>query len=812
MKVVKIVSKTLRMIIRSKTSLAAVLLGPLLIITLVGLAFGSMTQYSLNIGVFAHDYDDLVESYLKTIDEDTTYQVTRYPIIDNCINDIRRGSAHTCIEFPRNFQAGGNGTNEIKFYVDQSKTDMVEIIRNVVVDRLSQRTAEITEERTEDVLSRVEAVDNIISEQAVVLQDISSKLRSAEDDLDEAISGFEYLNSLIVGADDRMDDLDDITSDMLGYAEDLRDEAYDAVDIGQSWIDEINHSDYSSLDSIREEVKYLYNDSYEARLDALNLIRDDRDGSSDIESSVASVEQDMVSARDYVEDSIGLIGDVGSAFSQASEDFAGIDGAENITAPVRTSLEPVVSERAPLSYMFPTLLVMVIMLVSVMLAGTLVVVEKTSSSFFRNFVTPTSDMAFIAGIFIANIVVTFSQSLLIILVASLVFGGVMLTNLLTIAVALLIISALFTLLGMLLGYLFNTQEMVSLSGITVSSLFIMLSGIIVPLEQMPQHMIDYSIYNPLLMGEGILRRSIIFQTELINEAIMRDVFLILGFSLILLVLVIVTQRIKKEVFLNGSNIFRKRKVTEDDQKDDEDSGKKDRKGLDFLEDYVGVERDPDKKGIVSRAKGKISSLGFISKISSKLKFKSKEEEVVYTGDEEMTYGTDAGYEQMSADRPVGTDEDEDDAQDEDDEDDSPRPKKPASKGKKGSSGSAKKSVGSKGSSSKSSNAKAKSVKTSKKVDDEVDEGQEDQASMLTRKLEPYQYFVLSSGVIVKSFSGLIEELSEMDEDTFEYHVGDDRNDFYLWIKNVLKQAKAAEKIKKVRDPRKMAKVLRKYLR
>ncbi|MFP4190179.1 MAG: ABC transporter permease, partial [Candidatus Woesearchaeota archaeon] len=719
--------------------------------------------------------------------------------------------AHTCIEFPDDFRVGVNGSNEIKFYVDHSKTDMVEIIRNVVVERLSQRTAEISEERTEDVLSRVEAVDDIISEQAVVLKDISSELNTAEDDIDEALDGFEYINSLIGGSDGRMDEMDDLSSDMLDYSEIMRDEAYDAVDIGQSHID-TNHSDYEALSKIEDRVEETYNDTHEARTDVLNLIREDKDGASDIDSSVASVEEDVLSAKDSVKKSMGLVIDVGSAFAQASDDFAGIEGTENITSPVKTKLEPVVAERAPLSYMFPTLLVMVIMLVSVMLAGTLVVVEKTSNSFFRNFVTPTSDISFIAGIFFANIIVTFTQSLLIILMASLVFGGVMLTNLLTIAVALLIISALFTLLGMLLGYLFNTQEMVSLAGITVSSLFIMLSGVIIPLEQMPEYMIKYTAYNPLLMGEGILRRSIIFQTELINEAIMRDVFMIVGFSLVLLLLVIVTQKAKKEVFLNGSNLFRKKKVTEEDVKEDDGpEGRKEKKGLDFLEDYVGDENASRKKGsMLSAAKKKISSSGVFTRLTSKLRPKSKVDEVVYTGDEEMTYGVDA-EDDTDHDDESDSDAGKNEEHNKDTTDSESPDLKNSKKTRKKPSKARKDNAGKK---SKSSSIKATKKYSQGEADvEELDDASPEQSEpMLTRKLEPYQYFVLSSGVIIKSFGSLIEELNSMDDDTFEYHVGEDRNDFYLWIKNVLKQEKAAEKIRKIKDPKKMAKILKRFLR
>ncbi|MFP4117866.1 MAG: hypothetical protein ACLFTR_02990, partial [Candidatus Woesearchaeota archaeon] len=313
-------------------------------------------------------------------------------------------------------------------------------------------------------------------------------------------------------------------------------------------------------------------------------------------------------------------------------------------------------------------------------------------------------------------------------------------------------------------------------------------------------------------GEGILRRSIIFQTELINEAIMRDVFMIVGFSLVLLLLVIVTQKAKKEVCLNGSNLFRKKKVTEEDVKEDDGAeGRKEKKGLDFLEDYVGDENASRKKGnVLSAAKKKISSSGVFTRLTSKLRPKSKVDEVVYTGDEEMTYGVDA--------------EDDTDHDDESDSDagkneehnkdttDSESPDLKNSKKTRNKPGKARKDNAGKKSKSSSPKVAKKYSQDEANIEEFDDASPEQSEPMLTRKLEPYQYFVLSSGVIIKSFASLIEELNSMDDDTFEYHVGEDRNDFYLWIKNVLKQEKAAEKIRKIKDPKKMAKILKRFLR
>ncbi len=800
MKVWKIISKTMRLIIRSKTSLAAVLLGPLLIITLVGLAFGSINQYSLNIGVYSPEYTDLVESYVNQIDDDETYQVTRYPLADNCINDIRRGTVHTCIEFPADFELGGNESNNVMFYVDQSKTDMVNIIENIIVSRFSERTGEIAEEQTADILTSVDDVNRVINEQLVSLQVIGDDLSSADSDIDSALSSLGDLGDVVSGSGGRLMDINSALGDMLDSAEDMKDEAHDAIDYSLSNLNP-NSTQESYLLSRRDDIDGYFNETETHERSALEITADyesDTDGIGDYKDEV---EGHVESAGDHVSDAIESMSGVRTEFSDVLGQIEGIDaeGARNITAPVTTEIEPVVAERAPLSYMFPTLLVMVIMLVSIMLAGTLVVMEKTSNSFFRNFVTPTADISFISGIFFTNVIVTLAQTLLIILVASLVFGGAVLVNIPTIAVSLLVIAAFFTLLGMLLGYLFNTQEMVSLSGITIGSLFIMLSGVIIPLEQMPEYMIEYSSYNPLVLGESIMRNAIIFHSNLINETIIGNILLLIGFSLILLFFVIMVQKMKKELFLSGKLFIRKNeKIVDEDDADDKKGGGM-MAGLDYLEDYVSDEetKEDDKP----KVKGKIKRT--LARFTSKFRWKKKEDQLVFAGDEELTYGA-SSEEKKSSDTSEDDNEkiDADDTESDDDDDG-----KGSGSGKtkaKGSSSSSKKSSSS--SSKKSTKSTKKSSKASSATGDDDSEN-----DVLSDKLEPHQYFVLSSGVIVKSFPDFVEELKDMDEETFEYHVGDGRNDFYLWLKNVLRVDKPADKIRSMDDPKRMYKALKKFL-
>src|SRR3989338_4322080 len=74
-----------------------------------------------------------------------------------------------------------------------------------------------------------------------------------------------------------------------------------------------------------------------------------------------------------------------------------------------TKIEPVISEKTQLNYVFPTLMILIVMFVSMMLASTLEITEKTSRVYLKNFITPTSYLTFLISNFITNILVVLVQ-------------------------------------------------------------------------------------------------------------------------------------------------------------------------------------------------------------------------------------------------------------------------------------------------------------------------------------------------------------------------------------------------------------------
>jgi len=63
-------------------------------------------------------------------------------------------------------------------------------------------------------------------------------------------------------------------------------------------------------------------------------------------------------------------------------------------------------------------------------------------------------------------------------------------------------------------------------------------------------------------------------------------------------------------------------------------------------------------------------------------------------------------------------------------------------------------------------------------------------------VKPEHYFYLNNGNIIKNLFELNNALKTIDEETFRYHVNENRNDFSAWIRDVLKDDRLANSVSK----------------
>ena len=165
-----------------------------------------------------------------------------------------------------------------------------------------------------------------------------------------------------------------------------------------------------------------------------------------------------------------------------------------------------------LDYIFPSFLSFFILLVSIILSTTLIINERKSDSHIRNVLSKTNGVLFLIGNFLTVLLIVLVQSIILLGVSSFFLNLSIFSYIGPLILILLLSISVFTALGMLIGYLFNSQETAIMAAISISLLLIIFSPLISPLETMPKLFRIIFSNTPVVLFEDILRKILIFET------------------------------------------------------------------------------------------------------------------------------------------------------------------------------------------------------------------------------------------------------------------------------------------------------------
>ena len=82
---------------------------------------------------------------------------------------------------------------------------------------------------------------------------------------------------------------------------------------------------------------------------------------------------------------------------------------------------------------------------------------------------------------------------------------------------------------------------------------------------------------------------------------------------------------------------------------------------------------------------------------------------------------------------------------------------------------------------------------------------------IKRNVPAYHAFVLSSGIRIHNLKQLAIELDNMPDEVFNYHVNESKNDFYNWIKDVMRDDELSSMIQNITNKKDMQICILKYI-
>ncbi len=555
----KLIQKNIKIILRSRISALIVIFGPLLIILLVGLAFNSSQIYNINIGVYSSSYSELTESFIEKMNTQKLKAI-RTASEEACIDEVKQGSVHLCLVFPPDMKIEEGKTNELTFNVDYSKMNLIWVVLDTISTELSKQTQELSLNLTTILVDKLKYTRAEVQDKKKTLVDLTTandELSKKLTTVDEAAANMDITFD---ASEFRIYAIKNLATELQANGLEAVDIAKDAVDLARDAdvddsLDETLNNLEDSLNEIENSLIRLFNSS--TTNTSLAALLDNAEAKIEVvksklataESAKTTTLEKLSEAKELLSSNLNSIVILQNTLNKIDENIGAVKilDAATIIQPITTKINPVIPEKTQLNYLFPGLIVMIVMFISLLLSTTVVVTEKISNAYFRNFITPTRDITFFSSIYITNMLILLLQLVIVIAIAAFFFKTEVLASLHNVAIVLLLIISFFTLIGMWIGYMFNSEETATLAAISLGAIFLLLSNMILPLESMPISALKIAKFNPFVISEFLLRQTVLFQSTL--KTLGMDIAFLASYSLLIFGFIMISQKIAKKRFI-----------------------------------------------------------------------------------------------------------------------------------------------------------------------------------------------------------------------------------------------------------------------
>ncbi|MCF7865831.1 ABC transporter permease [Candidatus Woesearchaeota archaeon] len=520
MKEYKVFIKNLKILARSKGSALVILLAPLLIVLIIGAGLYDTTETKMTIGVYVPGNGDLEARYISNLNNSDN-QIITYTSKESCISGIETNTILSCIIFPDNFKLEDETKKILEIHVDESRMNLVYKIISSLTNNFDIENEEISHELTTQILS-------ILSRTNLRNQENINNLNMLKTELSTNLQTAESSNKALNEVNDEDEDVDLLTiSSNFGKIEDdfdsLRKNARNIITSGYALLDATtyNGSEITDLKNALSDINNTYDDtrstdelmkSFSKKLNSASLkvesLRDKLKESKTVRlETITKFDSLIKSIKKHIETSNSLI----EKMDLIKKDISSfkLKDADSIVRPVDTNIIPV-STHNKVTYSFPYLLMMIILFVGLMLSAMLVFMEKDSKAFFRNFTTPLKDSFFRNMTFLTSLIILCIQTSLILIIVNLILDVPILSNVWMTSLIMFLSITFFIILGMVLGYVFNSSEGIMMSSIALGAIMIFFSNLILPIETLAPTIQKIVSFNPYVLTSELLKKSILF--------------------------------------------------------------------------------------------------------------------------------------------------------------------------------------------------------------------------------------------------------------------------------------------------------------
>ena len=467
-----IIERNIKIMLNSKMSSAIILLAPLLLIGIMGLALQDTSLKNVKVSIYGPEKDSFYYDFVTQLN-DKSFKSDDSNSIEECKDNVINSKSQACIELIKK----GEDDYQIKLFVDFSQQRIVWNIIGTIQGVVEEKSRALQEDSISQLNKKLENVPALIKEN--------------KEKIDSALFKIEIL-------EDKLGDSERDIFSLLGYLENIN----QTIGEMRMDVDELSAQgvDVSSLQfqitNIEKRIEDLRTEIKSAEKNIID--------SSDIQ--IKRIKDDLLESREDLED-------MEEEFRRAKE----LD-LNKIVDPIPLNYFHVSNEEEGtivkdlrfIDYLIPSFFMFFILFSSIILSSVFILRERKSMAYLRNRISSVSQAKFISGNFLTIFLTIFLQIALVIFISGFFTNIKIISNLGSIIIICFISIFLFGLMGVAIGSIFSSNEGVLASSISISLLLVMFMPIITPLETIHPSLIKIVSMSPLVFLETKLRLATIF--------------------------------------------------------------------------------------------------------------------------------------------------------------------------------------------------------------------------------------------------------------------------------------------------------------
>lgn len=590
--ILTLILKNLKIILRSPFTIILLILTPIFLMLIVGFTYSGESLNNVKIGMINYN-DDFFEfrdiEFVKYNSENI--DISR----KDCINDLIKSEIEMCVYFsPVKDKNGDIVSANVYYYVDNTRPKISDILIRIFDDAIKYKTSQLSKKTVTDIFGEIKETVNFMTESKKLVDELENNLTYARKNIEivndlydvyiiDYNKQYNFLKNMHSSLDSQLSDLisqkDFFRANLNAFENNLDNIDDDfssnikSIDTVISQIDNygaINPEIYSyisknnlvsvknSLKSIDSSLNYIKTDVNDLsnnleKLDNLNSIRNSlnsffektdeiNNDINDLGSQIDDFETLLKEKEQEVKVINAEIGDRLSYFEELSN-----RDANKITEPIVRQREDLFTNFKMVHQLAPTVVILVVLFIGLLLSNVIVSLEINSKAYFRNLLSPVSQWHFILGLFMTSLIIILFQIFFLFVIMYFSFGiKNIFVNLFPLLLIISYILIIFILLGIFLSYMFESIQVSILVTTFVMLFLFLLSGIIVPIEIMPKSVANIVNYNPVVIGEDLVRQLFFFDFFSISSSMILMICLYI-FVLILLIK-FASNRRKKRLF------------------------------------------------------------------------------------------------------------------------------------------------------------------------------------------------------------------------------------------------------------------------